>query len=524
MNIIVIRYRNPEVEDRCLESVEKFTDLSKHTLTVFDNAPENINLGKLWNQLIEASDQEVICLLNSDTVVEEGWTRMEESLADPLVGAVGPVTDNCGTIQKGLSRSESIEKTGDLSGFCYLFTKTNWRKVGRFPESFPFYGQESMFNRKLQYYGLNLVIDRRVFIHHDKGASYKKAVENGEMTDEETWGAFHYWNYLSRRDILKNVVSTDFKIIIIGGGRGNPFPLHRGLEQACDDFFGENALLLNAGNVNLKTIIGFDPDLIINTDTNDNENVMDTLFGAKLLGIKTALYFNDLRCPIHNKYSADPGLMRDLHKVYDAIFLCNEEHRECWEKIGKVNVFYMPQGSIQHPRPPKGNNYHILHIGSEFGGTYHTYRKEVIDKIRETQAVETKNSPEREKRIKIQNDSYGDYHSSDFSIAISMDAEKYTSDRLYTILGSGGCALAFKARRLDEIFDSSHLLWFDTPEDALRKLETESKQRNGIKQNAFKHVQKHHLYSNRLLNILQNIYTEDKTFHGDLNNLYIIGK
>lgn len=199
MNIIIVRYKNPEIENCCIKSVEQFTNLAKHKLTIFDNAPENINLGKLWNTLIEASDEEVICLLNSDTVVEEGWTRLEESLVDPLVGAVGPVTDNCRTKQKDLVKKNIVEPIDELSGFCYLFTKRVWREVGGFPEDGPFYGQETAFNYLLKMYDYTLMVDRRVFIHHEGSSSLKK---NGfDEIKERQKGAEWYKQFLQSYEI-----------------------------------------------------------------------------------------------------------------------------------------------------------------------------------------------------------------------------------------------------------------------------------------------------------------------------------
>lgn len=198
MNIIVVKYKSPEEEERCIESVKQFTDLTKHSLTVFDNAPENINLGKLWNQLIEASDDEVICLLNSDTEVEEGWDRLAEFILwngqANKIGAVGPVTDNCRTKQKGMKRAESFEEISDLSGFCYVFKKSTWEEVGGFPEDFPFYGQETAFNRLLQKNGYKLMVDRRVFVHHEGSASIKKSGAN--EIEERKKGADRYKRFL----------------------------------------------------------------------------------------------------------------------------------------------------------------------------------------------------------------------------------------------------------------------------------------------------------------------------------------
>lgn len=545
MEILIIRFRQPAIEEKCLESVRKFTD-PKHKITVFDNYENgNINLGKLWNTLIEASDEEVICLLNSDCVVEEGWERVCEALQDPTTGAVGPTTDNCGTTQKGMPRGE-IEAIGDLSGFCYLFKKSVWKKVGKFSTDMPFYGQESVFNRKLQDRGYKLMVDRRVFIHHDKGAS-------GAPSEEAEWGAFHYWNFLDRLRILRSIVDKDFKIIIIGGGRDNPFPLHKGMEQACDEFFGSNALLLRDVHCIPEILDLFKPDLILNTETKYKENVYEFLKQAKRKGIKTALYFNDLRNPVREDQGIDPAMRTDLTPFYDSIFLCNESYRHYWEEICKVPTFYMPQGSIQHPKPPTGTKHHILHIGSESTGQYHENRYSILKDLRQNVEITSKNSAHRGERTEIQNNSYGDYHSSDYSLAISMEIKKYTSDRLYTILGAGGCAVCYKPEGLEEIFkDREHLLFFRTAQEALKIMErTTEQEREEIKLNAFKHVQKHHLHKMRLLNILQNLYTneppegaevltkedsdyylkmggaireKDKSFHGDLNNLYKIGK
>jgi len=526
MNIILVRYKNPEVEDRCIKSIEQFTDLSKHTLTIFDNAQENINLGKLWNRLIEESKDKVICLLNSDTVVEEGWTRIEEALSDNRVGAVGPLTNHCGTKQKSLDKNGQVEEINDLSGFCYVFRKSVWKEVGRFPEDMPFYGQESIFNRKLQDRGYKLMVDRRVFVHHEKGASYKKDVESGRKDDEAEWGAFHYYNYLDRLKILRSIVNKDFKIVIIDGGRNNPFPLHQGLEQACDEFFGSNALILRSEQCTPEWLDIFHPDLVLNCETKYHPDGFEFLKQAKRRGIKTAAYYNDMRCPETDAYNPSPEMRTDLTEYFDTIFLCNESHRACWERATKVKTYYMPQGSIQHPKPVVGTKHHILHIGSESRGTYHDNRSAILEDLRRNIEVTTKNSAVRDERAKIQNASYGDYHASDYSLSISMETDKYTSDRLYTILGAGGCALCYKPLRLEEIFkDGEHLLFFRTAEEALSIIKrTTEEKRNAIKSNAFRHAQKHHTYKMRLLNILQNIYTKDKTFHGDLNNLYQIGK
>jgi hypothetical protein len=527
MEIFVIKYRSPIEEKKCLESVRKFTNLEKHKLTVFDNEPENINLGVLWNRLIEASDEDDICLLNSDTIVEEGWTRIEELLTE-RVGAVGPTTNNCGTVQKDHPISNNAETINDLSGFCYCFRKSVWKEVGGFPEDMPFYGQESIFNRKLQDKGYKLACDTRVFVAHEKGASYKKAIERGETTSaEETFGAFHYYNYLDRLRILRSIVPNTFKIIVIGGWRDNPFPLHKGIQQAVDEMFGANGLLLRADHCIKEWVDVFKPNLILNTETKFDENVYEFLRYAKRNGVKTALYFTDLRSPLTDACKASPEMCGDLSPYYDAMFFCSDAHRNVWEASSGIPVYYMPQGSIQHPKPPKGEKHRVLFIGADSPGYYHQNRNSLLADFRRGGVeVTIKNSPVRESRAEIETKSYGDYHTSDYSLAISMNSRKYASIRLYNTICAGACTLAFKAEGLDDIFrNNEHILWFTAAEEAKKIMErTTEEQREEIKLNAFKFGQKHHTLKMRLLNILLNLYTSDKSFKGDLNNLWKIGK
>lgn len=67
--------------------------------------------------------------------------------------------------------------------------------------------------------------------------------------------------------------------------------------------------------------------------------------------------------------------------------------------------------------------------------------------------------------------------------------------------------------------------FFRSAEEARKIIDrTTEEEREEIKLNAFKYVQKFHTYKIRLLNILANLYSSDKSFWGDLNNLPKIGK
>lgn len=191
--IILVRYKMPNLENDCIRSVLEFTE--NYNLTVYDNAPINHNLGMLWNRLIRNSDAETICLLNTDTIVEKDWLwKLEECLDAPSwekIGAVGPTTNSCRTHQndkRGLVGVYDLTKEypGEmLGGFCLLFPKKVWEEVGGFPEDFGFYGQETAFLKKMESLGYRQLWRRDVFVYHYGSASAKEAEKRGEMDEKK---------------------------------------------------------------------------------------------------------------------------------------------------------------------------------------------------------------------------------------------------------------------------------------------------------------------------------------------------
>lgn len=180
-DIIVIKFNNHLVEEKCLLSVIKNTSVAYH-LTAFDNYPFKFNLGSLWNRLIKNSHSDYICLLNSDTVVEKFWLAKLLDTFNKVekVGCVGPSTDNSHNQQSGKRPNKtfvdfSIYKGMCLSGFCLVFPKGVWKSVGGFPEDFGFYGQEVAFIDKIVKAGYRQIWRTDVFVHHEGGASVKKS-------------------------------------------------------------------------------------------------------------------------------------------------------------------------------------------------------------------------------------------------------------------------------------------------------------------------------------------------------------
>jgi len=191
IDIIILKYNVKEAEDKCIKSVIKYTDVPYH-LTVFDNYLYRHNIGKIWNRLINKSESDYICLLNSDTEVSQSWlSKLLETFEKiEKVGCVGPSTDNCINQQKNKAEEVFIDFSKMypgwcLSGFCLIFPKKIWEEVNKFPEDFGFYGQEVSLIDKITALGYHQIWRTDVFVHHEKGVSIKRAQAAGGMNEEE---------------------------------------------------------------------------------------------------------------------------------------------------------------------------------------------------------------------------------------------------------------------------------------------------------------------------------------------------
>lgn len=188
VDIIIVKYGLPYYEWQAVKQLMKVTKHPFH-LAVYDNYPGDENLSTVWNRLIDKSNADYICLLNNDTVVSEGWLtelmRIFDNKKD-YIGAVGPISNRAGGAQGGhikpipTAGKNGIVETHMLSGFCLLFPKEAWQKVGGFDERFKLYGEDNDFCRKLKKMGYHLYINYNVFIYHFGAKSTPKATARGK--------------------------------------------------------------------------------------------------------------------------------------------------------------------------------------------------------------------------------------------------------------------------------------------------------------------------------------------------------
>ncbi len=170
VEIIIITATGEDFEKDCIKSVQENTNYP-HTLTVFHNK-DGCGLSKIWNRIISKSTAKYVCILNSDTIVNDGWLDKLVECAEATGGIVGPVSNNAGRRQT-MDIGEGYVETDMLSGFCMLFPRSAWNVVGGFDEGFMFYFEDDDFSLRLRNAGYKLYINKEVFVYHIQRATAK---------------------------------------------------------------------------------------------------------------------------------------------------------------------------------------------------------------------------------------------------------------------------------------------------------------------------------------------------------------
>lgn len=507
-DIILIKYGQPEIEKQCIESIRKYTDLTRHTLTDVDNKAIDKNLGALWNDLISASDAPYVCLLNTDTIVENGWLdNLVEAAETTNADAAGPMTNKCGiSYQVGVKKDPpEYREVPQLSGFCVLIRKSSWSKAGGFPEFFPFYGQESDLMDRLK----KKIVCKNIFINHLGGGTIKNTEGRSQDTEKKL-----------SLEVYKRVREFNWneKILILGSNPGVRFPLWRGIDQACAEFKRRGgdvrhmAVESVQNDETLCELIEWRPEITLVVCTNPTRIINSSYNIRKLPGHK-GLWHNDLR-PVKTEYDA-------LNGIFSALFLCwressGEYNIEAWEDKFGCPAYYMPQGSVinSYLRQPD-EKYRALFIGGTGNDKYHAGRREFFEQAH----VEVINESARTQRLKIEEKSVSLYRSARYSFAHSPQVPGYNSLRLYNILAYGGCTFVQHFPGIEDLFkDGEHLFVYRNAAEAnkkMKELDGNEKHRNEVAKNGWRLQQAKHTVLWRIMNMVQNLQ-HDQNFWGFL--------
>ena len=142
VDIYLIRFNNPHVEDIAIKRIKKYTDVP-YSLHIYDNWGKKESVSSLWNRWLRGAKNPVV-FINSDAYVCKGWLgEMLKYLTENVV-AVGPSGNVVGE-QAEIKTRDDVKKheypskeVSYVSGYCMLV-----KDVGiYFPEELPLYHNE----------------------------------------------------------------------------------------------------------------------------------------------------------------------------------------------------------------------------------------------------------------------------------------------------------------------------------------------------------------------------------------------
>ena len=214
-SIVILSYNTLSYLQYCIESVRRFTAAGSYELIVVENASkdgsaewlrqqadihtifnaENAGFPKGCNQGMKVAQGDDILLLNSDTIVAPNWLEnLKKALySREQIGAVSCVTNACSNLQSIAVPYKNIDEMLDfaaafnqsnprlweprlrLIGFCFLFKREVYHKIGGLDERFsPGNYEDDDYSLRIWQAGYELLLCRDTFIHHFGSASFQK--------------------------------------------------------------------------------------------------------------------------------------------------------------------------------------------------------------------------------------------------------------------------------------------------------------------------------------------------------------
>jgi GT2 family glycosyltransferase len=249
VSVVMVLYGGWELALRAIEALAANTEAAYELVLVDNASPDdslaqleervegatilrndrNLGFGGASNQGAESARGEVICLLNSDALLEAGWLPpLLEALEDPRAGAVvSMLLNEDGTLQEAgsvidsLGYAHAVGTGGDPSDFryrfrrevdfasaaCMLVRRNLFLGLGGFDEIYsPGYFEDADLCFRLQERGLRTIYEprsRAIHVRHGSGTAEnaRRLMEDHREVFVERWG-----ERLVRRPRLLQVV------------------------------------------------------------------------------------------------------------------------------------------------------------------------------------------------------------------------------------------------------------------------------------------------------------------------------
>ncbi|HMF06985.1 MAG TPA: glycosyltransferase, partial [Methylocella sp.] len=217
ISVVVLCHNNLEFTKSCLSSLDQFTLYPNWELILVDNASQDGTAAYLagyvatrpWAHVIVSNENrgfsggnnlglkeasgDYLVMLSNDTFVTRGWLAglVRHLRRDPLLGLVGPVTNNIASEARIDIVNQSMDEMGDkarsytefkhgelsyvdnLGFFCVAFSSEVYEQVGPLDEAFGIgFFENDDYCKRTQLAGYKIGIAEDVVVHHHLSASF----------------------------------------------------------------------------------------------------------------------------------------------------------------------------------------------------------------------------------------------------------------------------------------------------------------------------------------------------------------
>lgn len=267
-SVIIPTFNQWEYTRQCLESIRQFTATS-YEIIIVDNGSTDETVTSLkqmddviliendtnkgfpaaCNQGLARAKGEQMLLLNNDVVVSAGWLQnlLACLYANPLHGAVGPVTNNISGNQirpqlyQTLAEFQEFARQFNQSdprkwsyslrlvGFCLLIRREIYENVGPFDEQFGKGNfEDDDYSLRIRRAGYKLVIAGDTYIHHFGSVTnrtdpeYQQLLALNRQKFMEKWNVNPAYSLFTREDLAALVPPVN-RLLDVGcacGGLG----------------------------------------------------------------------------------------------------------------------------------------------------------------------------------------------------------------------------------------------------------------------------------------------------------------
>lgn len=232
VDIVIPVYGGLHVLKPCIESIKRNTHWRFNLIIVDDCSPDpavhdyligleissDLPVTVLWNKRnrgfaaavnrgVAQGKAPYICILNSDTLVTDGWlVRQLMALeADDRNAIVNPATNNTALVNVGMYAGKSYRDMAYAmahsantpthneimpTGFCFTVRRSLWDEVGPFDEAYVSYGEETDFWFKALKFSdpgtgilkkYRSVIADNAYVFHERGTSFSQLGDDQHM-------------------------------------------------------------------------------------------------------------------------------------------------------------------------------------------------------------------------------------------------------------------------------------------------------------------------------------------------------